>query len=155
MNHIVLIGNGFDLSHGLKTSYMDFLTWYIKGINENMLKNQMHKDDLIEIYFPQRPGYSEEPPSLQNSNLNDLPLKFFENIQAYRYKVDFKGLLVSRLFGNLHIENWVDIENIYYHCLVSIYKTSIKGGGNTKDISILNSSFLFLKRKLLEYLISI
>lgn len=28
MNRIVLIGNGFDLAHGLKTSYKDFIEWY-------------------------------------------------------------------------------------------------------------------------------
>jgi hypothetical protein len=28
MNRIILIGNGFDLAHGLKTSYADFLNWY-------------------------------------------------------------------------------------------------------------------------------
>ena len=28
MNRLVIIGNGFDLAHGLKTSYMDFINWY-------------------------------------------------------------------------------------------------------------------------------
>ena len=28
MNRIILIGNGFDLAHGLKTSYADFINWY-------------------------------------------------------------------------------------------------------------------------------
>ena len=28
-NKLVLIGNGFDLTHGLKTSYNDFLDWYM------------------------------------------------------------------------------------------------------------------------------
>ena len=28
MNRLVLIGNGFDLAHGLKTSYKDFIDWY-------------------------------------------------------------------------------------------------------------------------------
>ena len=28
MNRLVLIGNGFDLAHGLKTSYKDFIQWY-------------------------------------------------------------------------------------------------------------------------------
>jgi hypothetical protein len=28
MNRIVLIGNGFDLAHGLKTSYKDFIDDY-------------------------------------------------------------------------------------------------------------------------------
>ena len=30
MNRIVLIGNGFDLAHGLKTSYKNFIDWYWK-----------------------------------------------------------------------------------------------------------------------------
>lgn len=28
MNRIVLIGNGFDLAHGLQTGYKDFINWY-------------------------------------------------------------------------------------------------------------------------------
>ena len=28
MNRIVLIGNGFDIAHGLKTSYTNFIDWY-------------------------------------------------------------------------------------------------------------------------------
>ena len=28
MNRIVLIGNGFDLAHGLPTRYEDFINWY-------------------------------------------------------------------------------------------------------------------------------
>lgn len=28
MNRIILIGNGFDLAHGLPTSYRHFMDWY-------------------------------------------------------------------------------------------------------------------------------
>jgi len=28
MNRLVIIGNGFDMAHGLKTSYKDFINWY-------------------------------------------------------------------------------------------------------------------------------
>ena len=28
MNRLVIIGNGFDMAHGLKASYMDFINWY-------------------------------------------------------------------------------------------------------------------------------
>ena len=42
MNRIVLIGNGFDLAHGLKTSYADFIYWYwkrrITGLIDNILR---------------------------------------------------------------------------------------------------------------------
>lgn len=29
MNRLILIGNGFDLAHGLKISYKDFIFWYL------------------------------------------------------------------------------------------------------------------------------
>lgn len=28
MNRLVIIGNGFDMAHGLRSSYMDFINWY-------------------------------------------------------------------------------------------------------------------------------
>lgn len=31
MNRLVIIGNGFDMAHGLKTSYMDFINGIGKG----------------------------------------------------------------------------------------------------------------------------
>lgn len=37
MNRIVLIGNGFDLSLGLKTGYKDFICWLLKkGMFESL-----------------------------------------------------------------------------------------------------------------------
>lgn len=30
MNRLILLGNGFDLAHNLKTSYNDFIKWYFK-----------------------------------------------------------------------------------------------------------------------------
>jgi hypothetical protein len=40
MNRIILIGNGFDLAHGLKTSYKDFLEWFW-GIKATKMKNKL------------------------------------------------------------------------------------------------------------------
>lgn len=28
INRIILVGNGFDLAHGLATRYADFINWY-------------------------------------------------------------------------------------------------------------------------------
>ena len=33
MNRLVLIGNGFDLAHGLKTRYEDFINWYNTNVS--------------------------------------------------------------------------------------------------------------------------
>ena len=41
MNRIIIVGNGFDLAHGLKTKYEHFIEWYIMSWVE---KNQKEKD---------------------------------------------------------------------------------------------------------------
>ena len=40
MNRIVLIGNGFDLAHGLKTSYKNFIDWYWKDWGEKLYRRE-------------------------------------------------------------------------------------------------------------------
>ena len=44
MNRIILIGNGFDLAHGLKTSYADFIDWYWGEWGTKLLQ-----DDVFRI----------------------------------------------------------------------------------------------------------
>ena len=36
MNRLIIVGNGFDLAHGLKTSYADFIDWYFKKVVEQL-----------------------------------------------------------------------------------------------------------------------
>ena len=39
MNRLVIIGNGFDMAHGLKTSYVDFINWYWDGRVDEFSQN--------------------------------------------------------------------------------------------------------------------
>ena len=50
MNRIILIGNGFDLAHGLKTSYRDFIDDYWKTFIENIpFLERSYKDENVSI----------------------------------------------------------------------------------------------------------
>ena len=50
MNRLVIIGNGFDLAHGLPTSYKHFIDDYWKTVcDTNGTKKIKYNDDLIEI----------------------------------------------------------------------------------------------------------
>jgi len=52
MNRIVLIGNGFDLAHGLKTSYADFINWYWEDWGRRLLHvtwGQARCDEIPKI----------------------------------------------------------------------------------------------------------
>jgi hypothetical protein len=62
MNRLIVIGNGFDIAHGLKTSYHDFILYYlkyncIKALEEDIksTNNQPyksvyhHRNNLLEV----------------------------------------------------------------------------------------------------------
>jgi len=51
INKLVIIGNGFDLAHGLRTSYKDFLDWYMCNACEEFLSKNYYGDSLIEITY--------------------------------------------------------------------------------------------------------
>jgi hypothetical protein len=48
MNRIILIGNGFDLAHGLKTSYKHFIDWFWEEEATKVIKsNVRYEDDCL------------------------------------------------------------------------------------------------------------
>ena len=54
MNRLVLIGNGFDLSHNMKTRYNDFLFYYLKKILDSFFSNLfsiVFKKIIIESFI--------------------------------------------------------------------------------------------------------
>ena len=51
-NKIFLLGNGFDLAHGLKTSYYDFVQYYKKKIFDTLnQENYYGVEDTFEIQY--------------------------------------------------------------------------------------------------------
>jgi Bacteriophage abortive infection AbiH len=52
MNRLILVGNGFDLAHGLKTSYKDFIIWYLaESLGQASYLPKTYQDKLVEIQF--------------------------------------------------------------------------------------------------------
>ena len=49
MNRLILIGNGFDLAHGMATQYGDFMQDYIFNAFGLASKLNFYEDDLIAI----------------------------------------------------------------------------------------------------------
>jgi AraC-like DNA-binding protein len=48
MNRLVIIGNGFDMAHGLKTSYMDFINWYWeRRLNAMLTEDSAVSEDCL------------------------------------------------------------------------------------------------------------
>lgn len=151
MNRLVIIGNGFDLAHGLKTSYKDFIRWYFDSIFSNLKIGEeriKYSDDLLKINI----GDPTEP---NNSRLYHAK----EEYEAYKEKpwnfLSFLGsiscvsieteVLLDRIIKNLEDKKWTDIESDYYNLL--------KNNADYLEVCIsLNKQMDFLRNKLAEYL---
>jgi len=157
-NKIILVGNGFDLALGLKTSYQDFLFWYLKKLlNESALsdlqetvfrqgtKHHIHKNDLVDVYCNK--NYNKDGLS-EFIEKKDSLQKLMEYIrQEVHFSFDFKSNLFNEIIQS-SITNWVDIEAIYYKLLTDNLKQE-------DTIEKLNKDFSFIKNLLEEYLSSL
>jgi len=147
MNKLVIIGNGFDLAHGLKTKYSDFLLW---EINEAFKKvSQYIKSPLFEV---------------ESSNIiqdhNSKPLQFKKIADFLKFKEDYKrDVRITYLFSFIERliiisnKNWVDVETEYFQELINVYHGFEKFGYiDVESLSDLNTGFEVLKKELELYL---
>lgn len=142
-NAIILIGNGFDLAHGMKTSYNDFSEWYLnKNICNNLIniicnldyynkKNNIFKErffmdlkQILEDYLPNLNGSYDRLDFDYIKNLRTLLLnkEEHERISIIRNELNketfnIKRIIKNEFLGNLYsntYNNWFDIESSYY-----------------------------------------
>ena len=152
MNRIVLIGNGFDLAHGLKTKYADFIEWYWREWNIRLIRsyNSIEEDALCSFELKD----SVKKSGWYNTWVYQLGLPIlFDNdydvltiAKQNRELCDFviKSPLFNKICYQVETKNWVDIEDEFYYFL--------KSSDNPKQI---NKDLEFLKNKLVEYLKSL
>ena len=154
MNRIVLIGNGFDLAHNLKTSYRDF----IDDLWEGFLKSASYEEPLDNEYLKLEPrDYSEK-------SLYEMGCQTYDSLLTLQGRADvhlnFKNKFFELISSQRKYQNWVDIENEYYILLFKIIefsknkknKSYEKIGLHSYKIDNLNKDFEQIKNTLLEYL---
>ncbi|WP_029272276.1 AbiH family protein [Flavobacterium sp. KJJ] len=141
MNRIILIGNGFDLAHGMRTSYNDFISYYwykiisdIKSTKERLFENT----EIIITRLP-RPVYFSTIIKFE---------ELHETLERNGSELIFKNKFLEYINNKRQIQNWVDIENEYYLLL----KESFKNENCTYTISQLNSDFTGIQKLLENYL---
>lgn len=150
MNHVVLIGNGFDLAHGLETSYTHFLNWYLKSIANAIEEKQQYEDGIISI--SPNTNYTSVR-DFKKGELSENPIDIFKKIENTNYTCSISPGFIKNLISNAQERRWVDIENSYYRNLVSIFNEVGKNSKTkTEDVIKLNHAFRLLKTKLIEYL---
>jgi hypothetical protein len=159
MNRLVIIGNGFDMAHGLKTSYMDFINWYWEQRLKALLteNSAVSKDCLCKLEIRNTRDYSTWFSFFFSNSLRDVITGEWkyppsEIISAFKENTDDFSVTHSRFFEtiiqSIETRGWVDIENDYYQLL----KKSIENPKCGYTVKDLNSQLSYLQSKLIEYL---
>lgn len=166
MNKLILIGNGFDLAHGLPTSYSHFINDFWKNIHLNYTKDEykklIHIDEQNSDFFSYNKveNFNDFYSKLQNYcmenghqiNRSDQYLVTLKGKPNY-YIFKFKSSLFKIITTRNSIQNWVDIENMYYLELKKIVKyTSIDNEQKLKLTQKLNNEFNTIRTLLLSYI---
>ena len=158
--NIVIIGNGFDMAHGLKTSYMDFINWYWDQRVNTFVGNttKVSEDILCKLQIKGNEDIScWNVFAFQNSFFfKDIYHKErysgFEIIQEIRQHPKVFSVeccpFFETILQSIETKGWVDIENDYYQTL----KNNIDSPRCDYNVIELNKQLSFLQNKLVEYL---
>jgi hypothetical protein len=150
-NRIVIVGNGFDIACGMKTSYDDFILDYVK---ENFKMAFGIKVDNSLMKIENTYGYNKDDYCQiidQYQKLEEL-----EKACTKLFKWEYTGELIKQIFKQKSRLNWVDIESLYFQILISKIESIRKRPALERDYSIivqLNKQFEELLNALERYIV--
>lgn len=156
MNRLILIGNGFDLAHGLKTSYADFIDWYWSEWGKQLLRGsgRVFDDGICSFKLKGNIGLADWYNVWHFHYVKELkygPWKEDEVVEIAKQDRDLCDFTIKSLMLNeicrrkdLSLVNWDNIEDVFYSLL--------KQSDNPKQ---LNDDLDLTKGKLVDYLTDI
>lgn len=182
MNRLILIGNGFDLAHGLKTSYNHFMVWYLKKafkaafddkkgeFNDDVLKISTRRgpykfpihsikntDEFIDLFYHEKGGFSsiidKDEIQIPKPNSNGR-LNAGTQTMSNPFHVVVKTSLMDTLLRTCSYSNWVDIENEFYEQLKKILNGQPDPKKKSKEAQLLliNTTLKTIVSELRKYM---
>ena len=169
MNRIILIGNGFDLAHGLRTGYKNFIDYYWDNKINIFLQAYNTRNQIMRNISPfNGDNYEDDDfiinqvPRIINISFNSQPDKYGYEKMIYYIKsinenLDRRIKFNNNLLENISIpslNNWVDIEEIYYSELIKDIK-NVNKDEYIKSVIKLHEEFSKIQNELEHYLTNI
>ncbi|WP_420576723.1 AbiH family protein [Ekhidna sp.] len=154
---LIIIGNGFDLAHGLPTRYSDFLNYYISEIVQEVIESRKtYKDPLIKVSHPVKPIANNERNDFRaiiSSRINSSPFGGSSSIF-----INEKGFL-HFILQKRGIERWQNLELLYHDFLIDILDQLKRRKTNLEKararLVYFNQSIEFFLSKFRNYIIDV
>jgi len=160
MNRLVLIGNGFDLAHGLPTSYLHFISWYIADLGKRLMHGEekevsdalcsfVLKDNINLCCWGYVWGhhYIRKNPFVPWNPCEEV-FHVMEDHEVCKYTM---SPFLRKILKSMSTKKWVDIEREYYSLLLE-EKMTLDEGIVFPDYKSINSQLDYLRDKLVDYL---
>lgn len=157
MNRVILMGNGFDLAHGLKTSYEDFINWYWEqwGKKLRSSSNKIESDPFCSFVLKEDVGlggwylvwpyyYKCSLKSCTDRELIDLAIN---DNQVCEYSIT--SVFFSKICNAIDSKGWVDIEKEYYDLLLEVV---LRPENCNFTVQELNNHLNYIQKLLFKYL---
>lgn len=160
MNRLVIIGNGFDMAHGLKTSYKDFINWYwgqrvyafvgnTTNVSEDCLCKLVIKDNCNircwSVFSFENSYFWKDISHKERYSGNEIIQYIKDNPEVFSVEC---CPFFDTILHSIETKGWVDIENDYYQLLKKVIDNPHCG----YTVTELNKQLAFLRDKLTEYL---
>lgn len=159
MLRIILIGNGFDLAHGLKTRYKDFIDDFWEKEKQKVIigiqNNSIYRPFYYENEYIRIEAHGTVPHLLRNvsmfggytwfQSLHDSGIKSLPEYESEKTIIKYKNTFLKKISEMNSLENWVDIENEYYDELKQYYK-------DLNSIKSIHDDFQKIQGLLINYL---
>ena len=153
MNRIILIGNGFDKAHHLKTGYDDFINWYWEEWGKRLLhSNSKTEEDAFCVFklkstVPEPNWGTAFAYFFQNEKQPGEAFNETEAVKFAKHNVSSctfveKSVFFKEICRQLEDKRWVDIENVFYSYL----------SAGVIEPKVINDDLDYLREKLVEYL---
>lgn len=158
MNKLLLVGNGFDIAHGLDVRYSDFIKYILK----DWISNPNEDQKIFNVRNPiGRHGY--EFAILDKIDFTKSTLKIYSSFKAalmdwnsrnsnYMMSFNMSNPLFEEALERSGSTTWAGFEKSYYDKLVELAKGNVNMRQQYGDIASLNRYFLEIKEAFLEYL---
>ncbi|MFN9108846.1 MAG: AbiH family protein, partial [Bacteroidota bacterium] len=150
MKQLVIIGNGFDLAHGLKTGYMDFILWYLNKRLAAIVRGENYEDSISIIKYD---GFSN-PQDVTDVKSIEEYLGFIKRWTRLSGKSSDNAYFPKLLHYSVG-KGWVDIEAFYFAELLKVfdlYSRERRNEDYLKLLNLLNNFMRGLQEQMLEYL---
>lgn len=156
MNRIILIGNGFDLAHGLKTSYADFIDWYwdkrvyeLRDIYSNESSDALCSMEILKEPDQQwQSFYWNNLERIQSVPGKEIIKMISDDYDRFRVS---KSTFFASIIDRITVKGWVDIESLYYRLLYPVNEDILFYERYDRP-EMLNDELAYIRNLLIEYL---